>query len=154
MTGADSHERHDGLTQSGTAPALSGLADRITEELSLIEMATARGESPIDRHSSSSAACLLQPASFLSIRHARMSSEPSSQPQGVQPHDALPPMPPQAIPPPSAPDLSALLRGALPPQPGLPPHGNRHPVVKSARPTSEQVDERCWTFTKQTNAKR
>ncbi|GAA5981448.1 hypothetical protein JCM10908_004112 [Rhodotorula pacifica] len=62
--------------------------------------------------------------------------------------DALPPMPPQALPP--TPDLQAFLRGALPPPP--PMHGA--PVVRSARPSSEKTDERCWTFTSQSNARR
>ncbi|GAA5878199.1 hypothetical protein JCM3774_005840 [Rhodotorula dairenensis] len=63
--------------------------------------------------------------------------------------DALPPMPPQAIPP--TPDLQSLLRGALPPPS---PVRGTVPVVKSARPSSEKLDERCWTFTRQSNARR
>ncbi|TKA52738.1 hypothetical protein B0A53_04191 [Rhodotorula sp. CCFEE 5036] len=67
--------------------------------------------------------------------------------------DALPPMPPQAIPPPT-PDLHALLRGALPPPPGQPAHNRHTAVVKGPKPSSEKLDERCWTFTSQSNARR
>ncbi|BGP21572.1 hypothetical protein JCM10295v2_000447 [Rhodotorula toruloides] len=81
-------------------------------------------------------------ASDASETRATLANDPPAPPTA---QNSLPPMPPGAAPPI---DLDSILRNAAPPS----PHGP--PVVRSPRPSAEKVDERCWTFSRQTNARR
>ncbi|GAA6006664.1 hypothetical protein JCM10207_005011 [Rhodosporidiobolus poonsookiae] len=83
---------------------------------------------------------------------------PPDPPSTVQPESqspaspsSLPPFPPIGAPPP---DLDSILRAATsaPAHPQGIPVGR--PVLRSPRPTMERYDERCWTRTRQTNARR
>lgn len=63
-------------------------------------------------------------------------------------------MPPHPYPG-SIPNLDAIIGGARGIAPTLPPPSHsRTAVLKSKRPTMEQVDERCWIRSRQTNARR
>ncbi|GAA6062292.1 hypothetical protein JCM10212_004380 [Sporobolomyces blumeae] len=81
-------------------------------------------------------------------------SPPLDAPSPSSPPPPPPPPPPLPVPPP--PDLSTLLSQFPPPHLPHPPHPRRpstsqQPPIKQTR---EAVDERCWTFTSQTNARR
>ncbi|GAA5856327.1 hypothetical protein JCM8547_000869 [Rhodosporidiobolus lusitaniae] len=80
------------------------------------------------------------------------SAPPSPDPSSSSSPSSPPTLPPIPYPG-GVPDLDALLRAAAPPAP-VPPPGGRNPFPKSARPSMEQIDERCWIRTRQTNARR
>ncbi|GAA5897455.1 hypothetical protein JCM6882_001891 [Rhodosporidiobolus microsporus] len=91
-----------------------------------------------------------------------MSAPPEQEPSASQPTPEGPTpsssssSPPGTLPPlplPTPPDLDAILRAATASNPALPPPHGR-PVLKSPRPSMEKYDEKCWTRTKQTNARR
>ncbi|GAA5956082.1 hypothetical protein JCM21900_002589, partial [Sporobolomyces salmonicolor] len=84
-----------------------------------------------------------------------MAKESEAPPQAPAPDSPLSPsasaptpLPPPPFPPPST-DVDALLRSLSPPHA---PHAR--PVVRSAKPTRELVDERCWIRSRQSNARR
>ncbi|GAA5997369.1 uncharacterized protein JCM10292_000211 [Rhodotorula paludigena] len=71
------------------------------------------------------------------------------QPAGQAAPSEIPPMPPQPLP--SPPDIHTLLRATAP----LHPHIHPRPAAPARPPTtSERIDERCWTSSRQTNARR
>ncbi|GAA5844987.1 hypothetical protein JCM11251_003172 [Rhodosporidiobolus azoricus] len=87
------------------------------------------------------------------------SSQPDDSAATPSSSTSSPSSPPGTLPPlplPTPPDLDAILRAATYSGSAL-PHGDRphgRPVLKSPRPSMERYDERCWTRTKQTNARR